>query len=194
MIINGKSLLEASPIKGMHSEKIITNQVTAGMSEAGYDIRIKQGIHFVPANVISYHPNLLGMAESGEPAFFHKQLDHDVVYVIHPDGPPEVHKGNFVLASTIEEFQMPECLVGIVHDKSSWARRGLSVFNTVIESGWNGFLTLELVFHGNQPVVIPPGSGIAQVIFHETKHPAQYTGRYQNQADKPVSAINAKKE
>lgn len=188
MIINGKSLLEASPIKGMHSEKIVTNQVTAGMSEAGYDIRIKQGIHFVPANVISYHPNLLGMAESGEPAFFHKQLDHDVVYVIYPDGPPEVHKGNFVLASTVEEFQMPECLVGIVHDKSTWARRGLSVFNTVIEPGFEGGLTLELVFHSNTPVVIPPSSGIAQVIFHETKHPAKYNGKYQHQGTDPTPA------
>lgn len=97
----------------------------------------------------------------------------------------------FVLASSIEEFQMPNNLMAVVHDKSSWARRGLSVFNSCIEPGWNGFLTIELVYHGNGILVIPAGSGIAQVIFHDLIEPAAYRGRYQDQADKPVSAILA---
>jgi len=97
--------------------------------------------------------------------------------------------GRFVIASAIEEFDMPNNLVGIVHDKSSWARRGLSVFNTVIEPGWKGFLTLELVYHGNSELIIPAGAGIAQVVFHHTTDAAEYSGRYQNQADEPVAAI-----
>lgn len=96
--------------------------------------------------------------------------------------------GNFILASAIEEFQMPNNLVGIVHDKSTWARQGLSVFNTVIENGWKGFLTLELVYHGSEGLHIPAGAGIAQVIFHQTSCNAYYDGKYQNQADMPVSA------
>ena len=97
----------------------------------------------------------------------------------------------FALASSIEEFQMPNNLVAVVHDKSSWARRGLSVFNSCIEPGWNGFLTLELVYHGNEHLFIPAGSGIAQVIFHDLNEPAAYKGRYQGQADRPVYAILA---
>ncbi len=85
---------------------------------------------------------------------------------------------------------MPDYLVGVVHDKSTWARRGLSVFNTVLEPGWKGFLTLELVYHGRDRLHIPAGSGIAQVLFHETMDYASYDGKYQNQADKPVGAIN----
>lgn len=69
---------------------------------------------------------------------------------------------------------MPENLVGIVHDKSTLARKGLSVFNTVIEPGWKGFLTLELVYHGSEDFHIPAGSGIAQVLFHELAIPALY--------------------
>ena len=99
-------------------------------------------------------------------------------------------RGNFTLASAIEEFDMPPNLVGVVHDKSTWARRGLSVFNTVIEPGWKGFLTLELVYHGREELFIPAGSGIAQVLFHEIRTYASYDGKYQNQADKPVEAIN----
>jgi dCTP deaminase len=62
------------------------------------------------------------------------------------------------------------------------------VFNTVIEPGWKGFLTLELVYHGQDELHIPAGSGIAQVIFHEISVPAQYEGKYQNQEDRPVEA------
>ena len=97
----------------------------------------------------------------------------------------------FRLASAIEKFDMPEDLVAIVHDKSSWARRGLSVFNTVIEPGWKGYLTLELVYHRWWPLHIPAGSGIAQVVFHRLSEPACYAGKYQNQADRPVAAIRS---
>lgn len=96
----------------------------------------------------------------------------------------------FVLASTIEAFDMPTDLVGIVHDKSTWARRGLSVFNTVIEPGWKGYLTLELVYHGWRPLKIPAEAGIAQVLFHQTMEPGFYSGKYQNQANRPVAAIS----
>lgn len=98
----------------------------------------------------------------------------------------------FQLASSMEEFHMPSNLIGIVHDKSSWARRSLSVFNTVIECGWNGFLTLELVYHGDEELVIPAGAGIAQVVFHRTSEHAYYQGKYQNQEDEPVPARESK--
>jgi dCTP deaminase len=162
MIYNGISLLSAAPIKDMLETKERAHGVSHGLSEAGYDIRIKQEITFKPAT-----PSL--------PA----SIWVDGIYKL----------GKFALASTIEEFQMPPYLVGVVHDKSTWARRGLSVRNTVIEPGWNGFLTLELVYDGRDIMTIPAGAGIAQVLFHEVASPAQYEGKYQNQADKPVEAI-----
>jgi dCTP deaminase len=45
-------------------------------------------------------------------------------------------RGRFLLASTIEHFDMPNDVMAIVHDKSTWARRGVAVQNTVIEPGW----------------------------------------------------------
>lgn len=155
MIINGNSLFAAQPIKDMYREKKSNGDVSFGMSEAGYDIRIKQTVEFNPNAPL-----------------------HEVGHVVF---------GNrFRLASSIEEFQMPNNLVGIVHDKSTWARRGVSVFNTVIEPGWKGFLTLELVYHGCDELIIPAGSGIAQVIFHKTSDEMEYSGKYNNQPDRPV--------
>lgn len=163
MIVNSTSLLITQPIKDMLVHKKAEHGVSYGLSEAGYDIRIKQNIHFRP------NPNL---------AFVFDVKVND-----------EVNRGTrFTLASAIEEFQMPENLVGIVHDKSTWARRGLSVFNTVIEPRWKGFLTLELVYHGQRELIIPAGSGIAQVVFHQTSDNAAYSGKYQNQEDMPVAA------
>lgn len=99
----------------------------------------------------------------------------------------------FSLASSLEAFNMPTNLVGLVKDKSTWARQQLSVFNTVIEPGWKGeSLTLELVYFGWGILRIPAGAGIAQVMFFETKEPAQYLGKYQNAPARPVAAIMEK--
>lgn len=169
MIVNGKSLLEVSPIKDMLNTKVKGGQTTHGLGEAGYDIRIKQEIRFL---------------------VFDREKPHVMRYDMSEEDVPfmDSFTGRFVIASAIEEFDMPDDLVGIVHDKSTWARRGLSVFNTVIEPGWKGFLTLELVYHGQENLVIPAGSGIAQVIFHRTKERIAYSGRYQNQENQPVEA------
>ena len=144
----------------MVPHKLKAHGTSYGLGEAGYDIRIKQEVVFKP------------MTMGPE------------VWI---DGQPEY--GRFCLASAIEEFDMPADLVGVVHDKSTWARQGLSVFNTVIESGWKGFLTLELVFHGNKEVIIPAGAGIAQVIFTSLAHDAFYEGKYNGQPDRPVPSV-----
>lgn len=101
------------------------------------------------------------------------------------------HMGNrFALASTIERFQMPDFLVGRVCDKSTWARKGVAVQNTIIEPGWRGHLTLELSLNTKGIISIHKGMPIAQIIFEFLDEPteAAYNGKYQDQEDKPVPA------
>lgn len=170
MIINGIPLLIRAPIVDMVEGKMVGKGGTSfGLGEAGYDIRIKQDVHF-------YHDS--------ERRRIHIETFDEFG---HGTG-EEFLQGRFVLASAIEEFNMPPDLVGIVHDKSTWARKGLSVFNTVIEPGFHGGLTLELVYHGEGELVIPAGSGIAQVVFHQTLAEAHYNGKYQFQGTDPVPA------
>lgn len=52
--------------------------------------------------------------------------------------------GAFRLASTVEKFRVPDYVVIGIYDKSSLARRALTVKNTRAEPGWRGYLTLEL--------------------------------------------------
>lgn len=98
--------------------------------------------------------------------------------------------GAFALASTVERFTMGDDLIGFVHDKSTWARQGLAVQNTVIEPGWQGWLTLELTNHGYSDLAIESGSPIAQVIFHRLPEPTEvpYRGKYQDQLPGPQPA------
>lgn len=100
--------------------------------------------------------------------------------------------GGFSLLSSIEHFHMPDDVIGIVHDKSTWARRGLAAQNTVIESGWIGWLTLEVSNHSPDVIEIRAGDPIAQILFHQMAAPPEqvYRGKYHNQADRPVGAIS----
>lgn len=91
--------------------------------------------------------------------------------------------GRFVKASTVEAFDMPATVLAHVTDKSTWARRGLCVQNTVIEPGWRGFLTLELTMHAWSFLRIKAGMPIAQILFLSLDMPTEqpYCGKYQDQ-------------
>lgn len=84
---------------------------------------------------------------------------------------------------------MPRNVLATVRDKSSWARVGLQVFNTVIEPGWSGFLTLELVNHGRERLYLYEGDPIAQILFdYIDEDTTGYTGKYQDQERGPQEA------
>ena len=98
-----------------------------------------------------------------------------------------------VLASVMEFISLPNDVISMIADKSSWARKGVAVQNTIAEPGWQGYLTMEITYHGIDPdgITIPAGSPIAQLIFMRLDEPteAPYTGKYQNQPARPVPAI-----
>ena len=169
MIVNGQTLLTMRPLEPMVPNKTRFESTSHGLSEAGYDLRIKQDITFIKSGY------------------------GDRVVVKDPDkDEEEIFFGSFCLASTIEKFQMPNFLVAKIHDKSTWARQALSVFNTVVEPGWHGWLTLELVYHGQTDLHIPAGSGIAQALFDQLTDMSNYgDGKYQNAGNHPQPAITA---
>ena len=167
MIVNGKQLLAASPIVGMLTGKEKAGGVTYGLAEVGYDVRIKQGLHFT-----------------------YDKFDNPIT-IINTDGEIKRQFGWAVNVNVIEEFTMPKDLVGIGYPKSSWNRQHLRLGSPVIEPGWNGFLTISLDYVGDSNFIIEPGAGIMQVIFTRLESEAAYQGRYQQQPDAIVGAIAA---
>lgn len=104
----------------------------------------------------------------------------------------------FVLGSIYEHMIMPNHLIGVVHDKSTNARLGITLQNTVIEPGWRGYLTVEITNHlpkkwwGNakRTAVLPAGYPIAQILLHPMTGEIEqgYDGKYQNQKGEPTEA------
>ena len=77
-------------------------------------------------------------------------------YVLHP--------GQFILGSTLEFVSLPSDVIGQVLSRSSWGRLGLLVATAVVvQPGYRGVLTLELVNTGDIPLRLAPGLRVAQL-------------------------------
>jgi dCTP deaminase len=141
-----------------------------GLSSMGYDIRVGN-------EWVEYRRN------NDEPLDPANIKEEDTRRVVADEF--VLRQGAFVLACTIETIAMPRDLIGLVKDKSSLARCGLTVQNTVLEPGWCGQVTLEIYNNSPRPVLLRAGQGIAQVIF-ERGDPcavsyADRKGKYQGQ-------------
>lgn len=83
-----------------------------------------------------------------------------------PDGEAFVlHPGEFVLASTLEYFSIPNGLAGRLEGKSSLGRLGLLTHSTAgfIDPGFTGHITLELSNVANLPIVLWPDMKVGQL-------------------------------
>ena len=88
-------------------------------------------------------------------------LADDDFYVLHP--------GEFILAQTMETFNLPDHIAGEFRLKSTGARNGLDQALAVwLDPGWHGsVLTIELRNNlRNQSLILQPGMKIGQVIFY----------------------------
>lgn len=96
----------------------------------------------------------------------------------------------FHILSAREFFRIPRDIQAVVHDKSTWARRGVCVQNTIVDPGFRGYLTLEITNHSNELYTVREGTPIAQIVFHKLDEPTDspYDGKYQDQESGPQEA------
>ncbi len=93
-----------------------------------------------------------------------------------------LHPQQFILGSTLEFLGVPPTMGGYVVGRSSWGRLGLLVATAVmVQPGFTGCLTLELVNAGDSPIRLYPGLRIAQLALHSLPSPTDfgYSGRGQ---------------
>lgn len=97
----------------------------------------------------------------------------------------EIPARTFALGSTVESFELPNNITGLVFPKSTYARCGLICYQTILEAGWAGQLTLEFFNPLDVPIRIWAKGGIAQILFFEGETGqmsyADRKGKYQNQ-------------
>ena len=78
-----------------------------------------------------------------------------------------IHPRQFILGATLEFVRLPASLGGYVLGRSSWGRLGLLVATAVmVQPGFAGCLTLELVNEGESPIRLAPGLRVAQLAVH----------------------------
>lgn len=100
---------------------------------------------------------------------------------LREDGRWMIGQGALYLGVTAEPVAVPGDMLALLHGISSLGRMGLLVHVTagLVDSGWRGNLTLELVSLGGS-ILLRPGQRIAQVTYHRlsslTDRP--YVGKY----------------
>lgn len=146
-----------------------TGNPSFGLSSYGYDLTLGQEFVRFTSDTRTLDPT--------DPKTFEcvKFRFHDF-FIIRPR--------EFVLAHTVETFKMPSNLIAQICDKSTLARCGIDVKNTVIEPGFVGQITLEITNNNNVPVKLHIGKGIAQVVFFHgepCKQPYNSASKYQFQ-------------
>ena len=105
--------------------------------------------------------------------------------------------GQFVLATTMEYFRLPDNLTAFVEGRSSLGRMGLFIQNAGwVDPGFEGEITLEL-FNANRCAIrLQAGRRVGQLVFAQMDAPAlvPYQGKYQGQRGATGSRVFQDKE
>ena len=92
--------------------------------------------------------------------------------------------GQFVLATTMEYFELPDDLTAFVEGRSSLGRMGLFIQNAGwVDPGFKGEITLELYNANRCAIELRAGRRVGQLVFAKMDSPAlnPYNGKYQGQ-------------
>jgi dCTP deaminase len=98
----------------------------------------------------------------------------------------------FVLATTMEYFRLPDHLTAFVEGRSSIGRMGLFIQNAGwVDPGFEGEITLELFNASDCAIELCAGRRIGQLVFAQMDEKAEnpYRGKYQGQRSATGSRI-----
>ena len=100
--------------------------------------------------------------------------------------------GQFVLATTMEYFELPNNLTAFVEGRSSLGRMGLFIQNAGwVDPGFKGEITLELFNANRCAIELKAGRRVGQLVFAEMDDYAlnPYNGKYQGQTGATGSKV-----
>lgn len=145
--------------------------ISYGLSSYGYDVRSADEFKiFTNINSAIIDPKNFDTA-----SFVDLKAD---VCIIPPN--------SFVLARTVEYFQVPRNVLVLCLGKSTYARCGIIVNVTPLEPEWAGHITLEFSNTTNLPAKIYANEGVAQLVFFAADETCAISykdrdGKYQGQ-------------
>ena len=167
-----KLALEKSMISPFVDKQVRGGKISYGLSSFGYDARVGEEFkifHNVNSSIVD--PKKFTSDN------FATKKTSDFIII-----PPN----SFALGSTIEVFKIPRDIMCIVVGKSTYARTGIIVNVTPIESEFRGTVTLEFSNTTPLPAKIYANEGVAQFIFLKGNEKPEVTyadrdGKYMGQ-------------
>jgi dCTP deaminase len=178
MILNDREIAEVEPVTPFVRELQTDEKISYGLGSFGYDIRIDDEFRIFT----DVHSTEINPKKFNEDAFVKVKGESCLI-------PPN----SFCLGKSLEKFDMPDDLFGLVVGKSTYARCGIIVNMTPIEPGWKGYLTIEISNTTPLPARIYADEGIAQVVFFRGDRPTttygDRNGKYQDQKGIEVAKI-----
>jgi dCTP deaminase len=88
---------------------------------------------------------------------------------------------NFALLTTEEYVKMPDDVAGLANLRSTLARYGLVIPPTVVDAGFEGNITIEVVNESPNAIVLRPGLRFLHLILIRAEGASRYSGRYLGQ-------------
>ena len=152
----------------LHSGELVVRPLTPGQIQpASVDIRLGNTFSIVedsPAGIIT--------------------MDREISYKTIQTDTYTLLPNQFVLATTMEYFRLPDDLTAFVEGRSSLGRMGLFIQNAGwVDPGFEGEITLELFNANRCAIQLQAGRRVGQLVFARMDAPAlhPYQGKYQGQ-------------
>ncbi|MBE6034470.1 MAG: dCTP deaminase [Clostridiales bacterium] len=124
-------------------------------------------------------------------------LQHEIKYKTIQTDKYLLLPGQFVLATTLEYFALPDNLTAFVEGRSSLGRMGLFIQNAGwVDPGFEGEITLELFNANRCAIELQSGRRVGQLVFAQMDDTAlnPYRGKYQGQKGATGSRVFLDKE
>ncbi len=117
---------------------------------------------------------------------FYERIDSNEIIIY-----PHEH----ILMTTDEYIELPNDVMAFVNLRSTYARLGLSIPPTIVDAGFKGQLTIEVV--GSEfPIKLESGERFLHLIFARTLTPVEkpYNGKYQKQENVTLPKFEKQEE
>ncbi len=176
MILSDKTLMKMLEEKKLVVEPIEKEQI----QPASIDIRL--------GNTFSIVEDTSTGIINLENEIKYKTITSDT-YILLPN--------QFVLATTMEYFDLPDDLTAFVEGRSSLGRMGLFIQNAGwVDPGFKGEITLELYNANRCAIELKAGRRVGQLVFAKMDDKAlnPYNGKYQGQRGATGSRVFMDKE
>ena len=111
-------------------------------------------------------------------------MDQEITYKTIESDTYVLLPGQFILATTMEYFVLPDDLTAFVEGRSSLGRMGLFIQNAGwVDPGFQGEITLELFNANRCAIELQAGRRVGQLVFARMDGAAlrPYCGKYQGQ-------------